>query len=118
MLILGTIYSCYSFSAHVYVQISELSLGGFIVGYPFDRQRSAPDAVRVKLFVDDLCRTGKLEGLKFTYWDECFTSKNVELLVKPLNLHPVHAKSIMDKFAAVGILQGYLDYVNKKMKLE
>ncbi|KAJ6426599.1 hypothetical protein OIU84_022237 [Salix udensis] len=81
-------------------------------------QRSAPDAVRVKLFVDDLCRTGKLEGLKFTYWDECFTSKNVELLVKPLNLHPVHAKSIMDKFAAVGILQGYLDYVNKKMKLE
>ncbi|KAJ6701712.1 POLYNUCLEOTIDYL TRANSFERASE RIBONUCLEASE H-LIKE SUPERFAMILY PROTEIN [Salix koriyanagi] len=98
--------------------ICELSLGGFIVGYPFDRQRSAPDAVRVKLFVDDLCRTGKLEGLKFTYWDECFTSKNVELLVKPLNLHPVHAKSITDKFAAVGILQGYLDYVNKKMKLE
>nr|XP_034894660.1 putative pre-16S rRNA nuclease isoform X2 [Populus alba] len=75
-------------------------------------------AVRVKLFVDDLCRTGKLEGVKFTYWDECFTSKNVELLVKPLDLHPVHAKSIMDKFAAVGILQGYLDYVNKKMKLE
>ncbi|KAL9406451.1 hypothetical protein Peur_003423 [Populus x canadensis] len=107
--------------------ISELSLGGFIVGYPFDRQRGAPDAVRVKLFVDDLCRTGKLEGVKFTYWDECFTSKvahslcclqNVELLVKPLDLHPVHAKSIMDKFAAVGILQGYLDYVNKKMKLE
>ncbi|XP_052303520.1 uncharacterized protein LOC7479316 isoform X2 [Populus trichocarpa] len=75
-------------------------------------------AVRVKLFVDDLCKTGKLEGVKFTYWDECFTSKNVELLVKPLDLHPVHAKSIMDKFAAVGILQGYLDYVNKKMKLE
>lgn len=43
MLILGASYSCYSFSAYVYVQISELSLGGFIVGYPFDRQRGAPD---------------------------------------------------------------------------
>lgn len=29
----------------------------------------------MKLFVDDLCKTGKLEGVKFTYWDECFTSK-------------------------------------------
>ncbi|CAK7335534.1 unnamed protein product [Dovyalis caffra] len=98
--------------------ISELSLEGFIVGYPFDRQRCAPDAVKMKLFVDDLCNTEKLEGLKFTYWDESFTSKNVELLVKPLGLHPVHAKSIMDKFAAVGILQGYLDYVNKKVRLD
>lgn len=72
----------------------------------------------MKLFIDDLCKTGKLKDVKYTYWDECFTSKNVELLLKPLNLHPVQAKTIMDKFAAVGILQGYLDYVNKKLKLE
>ncbi|XP_057994544.1 uncharacterized protein LOC110643494 isoform X4 [Hevea brasiliensis] len=75
-------------------------------------------ALHVKLFVDDLSKTGKLEDLKYTYWDECFTSKNVELLVKPLDLHPVLAKTITDKFAAVGILQGYLDYVNKKVELE
>ncbi|KAL4603865.1 hypothetical protein ACB092_10G153700 [Castanea dentata] len=98
--------------------ISELSLVGFVVGCPFDRRRSAPDAVQVKLFIDDLCETGKLKGLNYTYWDESFTSKNVELLLKPLNLHPVQSKTIIDKFAAVGILQGYLDYVNRKMKLE
>ncbi|KAJ9147917.1 hypothetical protein P3X46_030031 [Hevea brasiliensis] len=100
--------------------ISELSLMGFVVGYPFERgrARTAPDALHVKLFVDDLSKTGKLEDLKYTYWDECFTSKNVELLVKPLDLHPVLAKTITDKFAAVGILQGYLDYVNKKVELE
>ncbi|EEF51182.1 putative pre-16S rRNA nuclease [Ricinus communis] len=98
--------------------ISELSLAGFVVGYPFDRQRSTPDALHVKLFIDDLRKIGKLEGLKYTFWDECFTSKNVELLVQPLDLHPVEAKTIMDKFAAVGILQGYLDYVNRKLKLE
>ncbi|GAB4834404.1 hypothetical protein Ancab_032658 [Ancistrocladus abbreviatus] len=93
--------------------ISELSLVGFVVGYPFDRQRSSPDALQVKIFVDDLCKTGKLEGLKYTYWNECFTSKNIELLLKPLKLHPVEYKTIIDKFAAVGILQGYLDHVNR-----
>ncbi|KAA8522399.1 hypothetical protein F0562_013240 [Nyssa sinensis] len=98
--------------------ISELALVGFIFGYPFDRQRSSPDAVQVKLFIDDLCKTGKLEGLRYTFWDECFTSKNVELLLKPLALHPVQAKTIVDKFAAVGILQGYLDYVNRNPRLK
>ncbi|XP_012086915.1 putative pre-16S rRNA nuclease isoform X2 [Jatropha curcas] len=97
---------------------SELSLAGFVVGYPFDRLRSAPDAVQVKVFIDDLCKTGKLEGLKYTYWDECFTSKNVELLIKPLALCPTQAKTMIDKFAAVGILQGYLDYVNRETKME
>ncbi|CBI34676.3 unnamed protein product, partial [Vitis vinifera] len=96
--------------------ISDLSLAGFIVGYPFNRQRSSPTAVNVKVFIDDLCKTGKLEGVRYTYWDECFTSKNVELLLKPLNLHPVQSKTILDKFAAVGILQGYLDHVNRILK--
>ncbi|XVE64847.1 hypothetical protein DITRI_Ditri07aG0134800 [Diplodiscus trichospermus] len=98
--------------------ISELSVVGFIVGYPFDRQRLARDATQVKLFIDDISKTGRLDGLKYTYWDECFTSKNVELLLKPLNLHPILAKTIIDKFAAVQILQAYLDHVNKIEKLE
>ncbi|XP_057462545.1 uncharacterized protein LOC130752729 isoform X2 [Actinidia eriantha] len=75
-------------------------------------------AVQVKCLIDDLCKTGKLEGLRYTFWDECFTSKNVELLLKPLDLHPVMSKTIIDKFAAVGILQGYLDYVNRTPTLK
>ncbi|KAI3501282.1 hypothetical protein L1887_29146 [Cichorium endivia] len=98
--------------------ISELSLSAFIVGYPYDRQRISPEATQVKVFVDDLCKTGKLEDVRYTFWDECFTSKNVELLLKPLNLPPVEAKTISDKFAAVGILQGYLDYVNRNVETE
>ncbi|KAI3422735.1 uncharacterized protein J3R85_011821, partial [Psidium guajava] len=43
---------------------------------------------------------------------------NVELLLQPLTLHPVAAKTIVDKFAAMGILQGYLDYANKKQRSE
>ncbi|XP_060176332.1 uncharacterized protein LOC132606728 [Lycium barbarum] len=94
--------------------VSELSLGAFVFGYPFDRQKTSRDAVQVKLFIDDLCRTGELRGVKYTFRDECFTSKNVELLLQTLKFHPAESKTMLDKFAAVGILQGYLDYVNRK----
>nr|KYP67284.1 Putative Holliday junction resolvase [Cajanus cajan] len=86
--------------------ISKYSLKGFVIGIPFDKHRLSADAVQVKLFIDLLCRTKMLEGVKYTYWNECFTSKNVELLLKPLNLnHPSLSKTMLDKFAAVGILQ-------------
>ncbi|OVA17058.1 Resolvase [Macleaya cordata] len=111
--------------------ISELSLGGFVIGCCYDRQRSSVDAVQVKLLVEDLRKTGKLEGVRYTYWDERFTSKSVEFLLKPLHLHPVESKTIVDKFAAVGILQNhveviylllmfwqeYLDYMNMNSEL-
>lgn len=95
--------------------ISELSLEGFVVGVPFDRHRRTDYSVLVKLFVDELCKTKMLEGVKYTYWDERFTSKNVELLLEPLSLTAVQSKTIIDKFAAVGILQEYLDFVNKNL---
>ncbi|VFQ85845.1 unnamed protein product [Cuscuta campestris] len=100
--------------------ISKLSLEGFIFGYPFDHQKNNRDAVQVKLLIDDLSETGKLDGVKYTFWDESFTSKSVEMLLKPLNMHPVQSKTILDKFAAVEILQGYLDFVNRgdRLKLE
>lgn len=95
--------------------ISELSLHGFVVGYPFSKNRNSnTNAVQVKRLIDDLCNTGKLEGLSYTYWSETFTSKNVDMLLQPLNLHPVQYKTAVDKFAAVGILQGYLDFVNRR----
>nr|GEW01047.1 putative pre-16S rRNA nuclease [Tanacetum cinerariifolium] len=56
---------------------------------------------------------GKLDGVPYTFWEECFSTKNVEVLLKPFNFHPIETKTISDKFAAVGILQGYLDVVNR-----
>ncbi|PIA33080.1 hypothetical protein AQUCO_04200083v1 [Aquilegia coerulea] len=98
--------------------ISELSLGGLVIGCCYDRQHSSLEAVQVKLFVKDLCKTGKLEGLKYTYWDERFTTKCVEALLEPLNISPVMSKTILDKCAAVGILQDYLDYMQKNCELD
>ncbi|KAM0015530.1 hypothetical protein Hdeb2414_s0032g00711811 [Helianthus debilis subsp. tardiflorus] len=32
-------------------------------------------ATQVKVFVDDLCKTGKLKDVKYTLWNECYTTK-------------------------------------------
>ncbi|KAI4387073.1 hypothetical protein MLD38_004934 [Melastoma candidum] len=115
--------------------ISELSLGGFVVGYPSDERWNnddeAPDfsagyradervktvnVVQVQHFVNELCGTGILKDINYTYWGEAFTTKLVELQLQDLHFHPVQSKTMLDKFAAVGILQEYLDYVNRKLK--
>lgn len=42
--------------------------------------------------------------------------QNVELLLKPINIHPVQAKTIVDKFAAVGILQVMFPFLFLSLK--
>ncbi|ONM37663.1 Polynucleotidyl transferase ribonuclease H-like superfamily protein [Zea mays] len=73
-------------------------------------------AIQVSL-AGELCKTGKLDDLPYAYWDENFTSKCVEALLHPLNLKDLDdAKTMTDKFAAVCILQGYLDNMNRKLR--
>ncbi|PHT36286.1 hypothetical protein CQW23_23986 [Capsicum baccatum] len=71
-------------------------------------------ALYIKFFIDNLCKTGELKGINYTFMDEGFTSKNVESFLQDLKFRPTQLKTLLDKFAAVGILQGYLDYVNRK----
>uniref|UniRef100_A0A0E0JP32 YqgF/RNase H-like domain-containing protein n=1 Tax=Oryza punctata TaxID=4537 RepID=A0A0E0JP32_ORYPU len=74
-------------------------------------------ALHVRLLVGELCKTGKLDDMSYTYWDENFSSKCVEALLHPLKLHdPVETKTMTDKFAAVCILQGYLDNMNRELR--
>uniref|UniRef100_A0A0E0C843 YqgF/RNase H-like domain-containing protein n=1 Tax=Oryza meridionalis TaxID=40149 RepID=A0A0E0C843_9ORYZ len=98
--------------------VSKYSLAGFVVGYPFNLQgQSSPNALQVRLLVGELCKTGKLDDMSYTYWDENFTSKCVEALLHPLKLHdPVETKTMTDKFAAVCILQRYLDNMNRELR--
>lgn len=97
--------------------VSRYSLSGFIVGYPFGIQgQNSVEAIQVKLLIEKLKNTGLLDDMSYTYWNENYTSKCVEALLEPLNIHPVEVKTILDKFAAVGILQGYLDDMQRKLK--
>ncbi|XP_071703526.1 uncharacterized protein [Rutidosis leptorrhynchoides] len=67
--------------------ISELSLSAFIVGYPFNMQKNSPDATQVKVFIDDLTKTGKLDDIQYTFWNESFTTK---MVVDAVNLVTVY----------------------------
>uniref|UniRef100_A0ACD5VJ64 Uncharacterized protein n=2 Tax=Avena sativa TaxID=4498 RepID=A0ACD5VJ64_AVESA len=97
------------------ILVKNYSLEGLVVGYPFNLQgQPSPDAIHVSLLVGELCKTGKLDDLSYTYWDENFTSKCVEALLNPLKLNDrSETKTMNDKFAAVCILQGYLDNMNR-----
>ncbi|WVZ68734.1 hypothetical protein U9M48_017636 [Paspalum notatum var. saurae] len=98
--------------------VLKYSLAGFIVGYPFNLHgQHCKNAVQVRLLAGELSKTGKLDDMSYTYWDENFTSKCVEALLHPLKLNnPNEAKTMVDKFAAVYILQGYLDNMNRKLR--
>eukprot|EP01018_Ginkgo_biloba_P020350 Gb_41494 [translate_table: standard] len=97
--------------------VRQFSLVGFVIGYPLALWGfQSPEAFRVKLFVEQLQKTGRFGSLSYTYWDERLTTKVVESMLKPLNLHPVQKKRTMDKFAAVGILQGCLDNLQRHAK--
>jgi hypothetical protein len=41
---------------------------------------SGKQAIQVSLLVGELSKTGKLDDLSYTYWDENFTSKVLSLL--------------------------------------
>uniref|UniRef100_M4DSZ7 Growth-regulating factor n=1 Tax=Brassica campestris TaxID=3711 RepID=M4DSZ7_BRACM len=98
--------------------VKSFSVSGLVVGYPFGKLNNVEDVVIVNLFIEELRKTEKLKDVKYTYWDERLSSKTVELMLKPLKLHPVQEKTMLDKFAAVVILQEYLDYANRYVKTE
>lgn len=97
--------------------VTRFSLVGFVIGYPLPLYHfQRPQAVQVKMFVEQLQKTGRFGFLNYTYWDERLTSRAVESMLKPLRIHPLHMKHMMDKFAAVGILQDFLDNLQHQAK--
>lgn len=97
--------------------VRRFSLVGFVIGYPlplYHFQRS--QAMQVKMFVEQLQKTGRFGCLNYTYWDERLTTRAVESMLKPLKIHPLQMKHMMDKFAAVGILQDFLDNLQHQAK--
>ncbi|KAK0571167.1 hypothetical protein LWI29_012026 [Acer saccharum] len=102
--------------------ISEHNLVCFVVGTPYTRDCDAkPFLEETQIFIDNLCKTGKLEGFKYTYWDSCIRSKNsefvleqhVQFILEHLNQPQDMSKTIMDKCHAVSALQGFLDCTHK-----
>ncbi|KAK0597081.1 hypothetical protein LWI29_021668 [Acer saccharum] len=57
--------------------IPEHNIVGFVVGTKYDN----PIDAQTQNFIDDLCKTEKVEGLKYTFWDRGIRSKETQLVV-------------------------------------
>ncbi|TXG62123.1 hypothetical protein EZV62_013486 [Acer yangbiense] len=106
--------------------ISEHNLVCFVVGTPYTRHCNAkPFLEETQIFIDKLCKTGKLEGFKYTFWDSCIRSKNsefvleqhVKFMLEHLNQPKIKKpKTIIKKCLAVSALQGFLDCTHKMVE--
>ncbi|MDX9872147.1 MAG: Holliday junction resolvase RuvX [Clostridia bacterium] len=69
-----------------------------------------PQAEKIREFATQL---GQQSGLEVTYWDERLTSAAAERTLLEANVSRGKRKKVVDKLAAVLILQGYLDAQNR-----
>ncbi|KAI3922357.1 hypothetical protein MKX01_006046 [Papaver californicum] len=81
--------------------ISELSLGGLVIGCCYTRNISQIESFQVKDLVQELRKREELQDVKFTYWEEHFTSKIVENTINPLKYLHNNNKTVDDKDDAV-----------------
>ncbi|KAK1554400.1 hypothetical protein Q3G72_011572 [Acer saccharum] len=106
--------------------ISSFNLGGCIVGYRYIRSIEKSEGVSEQIFIDNLCKTVKLESLKYAYWDGRIISKDVDIVLKhhaeylvdQLGLPQETLETILDKLAAVRTLQGYMDCANMLVAID
>lgn len=90
----------------------EYKIDKIVVGYPlskFHPEETTEKLQKIDKICDELERRYKVEIVK---WDERFSTKAVERVLKEDNMSWQKRKMIVDKLAAVYILQGYLDFIN------
>lgn len=94
--------------------IRELSVGGIVVGVPFDIREKNPGKNLYEVFVDELNKAKKLEEVHYVIWDDSWSgSQTVNCLLDPFPLDSEVKKILRDEEihrCATGILQSYLDY--------
>ncbi|RJX21319.1 MAG: Holliday junction resolvase RuvX [Ammonifex sp.] len=86
--------------------IAEYEVGEVVVGNPGDLYgRKGTQADKVMEFVNLL----RQKGVSVTLWDERFTTSAAERLLIGANVRREKRRQVIDKLAAVLILQSYLD---------
>ena len=85
-----------------------------VVGLPLNMDGTiGPKAQEVQGFARSL-ETGL--AIEIAYWDERLTTKSAERVLIEADLSRRRRKQVIDKMAAVHILQGYLDYQDSASK--
>ncbi len=82
-----------------------------VVGLPKNMNGTiGPQGESVKIFTEKIRATTDIE---FIYWDERLTTVAAEKVLIDADMSRVKRKSVIDKIAAVLILQNYLDYKSR-----
>lgn len=87
---------------------AEHEVGGVLLGLPLSMDGTeGPRCQSTRAFADNL---GKVLDLPMTFWDERLSTSAVErMLVEDVDMTRKRRGEVIDKLAAVYILQGYLD---------
>lgn len=88
-----------------------------VLGYPKNLDNSEGErCVKTKEFEERLVR--RFPKVPVVLWDERFSTIAAERTLREADLSHDKRKSVIDKMAAVHILQGYLDSLSRKKKQE
>jgi putative Holliday junction resolvase len=94
--------------------IDEYEVGEIVVGLPKNMNNSLGErAAACQEFADKLERR---TGLPVVMWDERLTTVSAENVLIESGVRREDRKAVIDKIAAVFILQGYLDYKSNMSK--
>lgn len=92
--------------------VKEYHVECIVVGYPKNMNNTIGERCKKsEEFVEDLRRR---TGLEVVLWDERLTTIAAHNTLIEANMRREQRAKIVDKIAAVFILQGYLDYLNQK----
>lgn len=91
--------------------IEEYNVDCVVVGLPKNMNGTiGPQGESVKMFTEKIRASAHIE---FIYWDERLTTVAAEKVLIDADMSRAKRKSVIDKIAAVLILQNYLDYKSR-----
>ena len=91
--------------------LSQYKIGTFVVGWPIQMNGiEGSQCEKVQKFIDELKSQTSVSIVK---WDERFSTCVVDSVLIEANVSRKRRKQYVDKIAAVYILQGALDYLNR-----
>lgn len=92
--------------------IGDYGVEKIVVGYPKNMNNTIGERAKLtEEFVDTLKRR---TGIEVILWDERLTTIAATQMLKLGEVKPQNRKAVVDKIAAVLILQGYLDYLKNQ----
>lgn len=98
--------------AQIETLIEEYEVSEIVLGNP--KHMNAEEGDRSQLSMEFKEMLVRRTGLPVILWDERLTTVAAEKTLIEANVRREHRKEVVDKIAAVFILQGYLDYRGMK----